>query len=214
MWRFLPRSRRVRFAIGGLVVLAAAVTGASLIMMRSNTHTLAPPAPTVSAQRIDYTLKSSLLALVQSADLICACTVLSESPPYLATPRVDGSGAGPAPASRAVQDFSVRVDRVVRGTSEPAQTITVTQASNQGSAAAAAENTPLVAGSHYLLFLRRAANGKYGLVSGPQGLLLLNAQNRLQPALADDPVTGPLRNRKLDQVLGLLRGPVTTPAAH
>ncbi len=206
MSRFLPRGRRLQLASAGIALLALAVFGSIVLVVRGNRRGIAPPAPTGSAQHVDFTLKSSLLALVHSADLICACTVLSSSPRYTATPRVDGNGAVLLPVSMTLQDFSVRVDRILRSTSDPAQTITVTQSSSPGDPAAVKDNPPLVAGSRYVLFLKRAANGKYGVVSGPQGLLLLDVQNRLQPALTGDPVTGLLRNRRLDEIVDLLRG--------
>jgi hypothetical protein len=204
------RGHRAQFAAAGAAALAVAAVAAVTLVRRGSGRSIAPPAATSSAQHIDYTLKSSLLALVRSADLICACTVISAAPSYTATPRIDGTGIGPASQGIAVRDFAVRVDRVLRSNAPPGSTITVTQAA--GSAAADNDDPPLVAGAHYVLFLRRAANGKYGLVSGPQGLLLVDAQNRLQPALNDDPVMGLLRNRKLDQLVELLRGAIATPS--
>ncbi len=203
------RRYRVPFAAAGAALLAVAAVATVVLVRRGNNRSVAPRAPTASAQHVDYTVKSSLLALVRSADLICACTVLSTAAPYTATPRVDGTGIGPASPGIAVQDFAVRVDRVLRGSAAPASTITITQA---GAATSDADDPRLVVGSRYVLFLRRAANGKYGLVSGPQGLMLVDAQNRLQPALRDDPVTGVLRNRRVDQVVDLLRGAIATPA--
>jgi len=205
----LFRSRRLQLAAAGAVVVAIAAVIAVAIVRRGNGRSVVPPAPTGSAQHVDYTLKSSLLALVRSADLICACTVLSAAPPYTATPRVDGAGIGPALQGLAVQDFTVRVDRVLHGASNAEPTITVARA---GGSAAEKDAPVLVAGSRYVLFLRRAANGKYGLVSGPQGLLLVDAQNRLQPALSDDPVMHVLRNRNVDQLIGLLRDTLATPS--
>lgn len=199
----------VPFAAAGAALLAVAAVAAVVLVRRGNSHSVAPPAPTGSAQHVDYTVKSSLLALVRSADLICACTVLSTAAPYSATPRIDGTGIGPASPGIAVQDFTVRVDRVLHGDAAAASTITITQV---GGSAGDADDPQLAVGSRYLLFLRRAANGKYGIVSGPQGLMLVDAQNRLQPALRDDPVTGVLRNRKVDQVIALLRGAIATPA--
>lgn len=209
----IVHSRTVQLSAAGVAVLAVAAVAGVAIVRRGHSRTLAPPASATSGQHVDYTLKPSLSALVRSADLICACTVLAMAPPYTATPRVDGTGItiGPAPQGIAVQDLTVRVDRVLHGSAPPAQTITVSQAPSHGSAEDQDEPA-LVAGSHYVLFLRRAANGKYGLVSGPQGLLLVDAQNRLQPALGDDPVTSLLRNRKLDQVVDLLRGVLATPS--
>jgi hypothetical protein len=188
--------------IAGLLVVAGVVW---FIVSRESSATLQPP-EVVGGQHVDYSIKNSLVALIASTDLVCQCTVTSSTPPYTATPRIDGkSGAGPAGASTTQQEFQLSVDRVLRATTPPPSTLSVVQAGTRGDRTAASEDPPLIVGSRYVLFLKRGANGKYGIVGGPQGRLLVDAENRLHPILESDRVTAILRNRTVEQVIGLLR---------
>lgn len=201
------RRRQIGVAVAAGVVALVAIV--ALLARRQQHSAVQAPAPSAvaGAQHIDYTVKSSLLALAKSADLICECTVLAVSAPYSATPRVDGSGVNPAPvAPRAtLQDYDVRVDRAFRTTGAMPSTVTVAHAGSRGDSARDNEDPPLLVGSRYVLFLRRAADGRYGFVSGPQGRLLVDAANRLQPVLAGDKATALLQNRTIEQLIALLR---------
>jgi hypothetical protein len=207
--RLVPPKPRTRAVVDGLVAVAIVAAVGIALARHGNTRTIGPPAATRITQNVDFQLLPTLAALVNSADLICACTVLSEGPLVAATPRVDGGGAPSALPPTAQQDFQVRVDQMLHAVGAAPGTLTVTQLRPRTDPRAAPDSPPLVAGSRYVLFLKRAANGNYGLVSGPQGMLLVDAQNRLQPALSGDPVTDLLRNHTLAELAALLPAPPT-----
>ena len=200
-----------RGLIGAAAVGVVALVAVVALLTRQQHHTAVqapePPAQATGAQIVDYTIKSSLLALAKSADLICECTVLAVSAPYSATPRVDGAGVNPLPIPprATLQDYEVRVDRAFRATGAAPTTVTVAHAGSRGETARDNADPPLLVGSRYVLFLRRAADGRYGFVSGPQGRLLVDAANRLQPVLVGDKATALLQNSTIDQLIGLLR---------